>query len=153
SSWYAAERYMLKLMNCTRGGGWVEYNGSCSSPGGSGIAPLQLHAGISDRVARPYAKRLATAGACTHYLGGTTIGSRLKAAGYYGAAYGENISCRYYADPMDAAVAFARFTQAEKSWNGGHWVNLMNPRLKYVGIGLWVTGGHLNLVMDFFTPR
>ena len=29
----------------------------------------------------------------------------------------------------------------------------MNPRLRYVGIGLWVTGGHLNLVMDFFTPR
>jgi uncharacterized protein YkwD len=153
SSWSAAERYMLKLMNCTRGGGWVESNGSCSSPGGSGIAPLQLHAGISDRVARPYARRLATAGACTHFLGGTTIGSRLKAAGYYGLAYGENISCRYYSDPMDAAVAFARFTQAERSWNGGHWANLMNPRLRYVGIGLWVTGGHLNLVMDFFTPR
>ena len=153
SSWYAVERYMLKLMNCTRGGGWVESNGSCSSPGGSGIAPLQLHAGVSDRVARPYAKRLATAGACTHYLGGTTIGSRLKAAGYYGAAYGENISCRFYSDPMDAAVAFARFTQAERSYNGGHWANLMNPRLKYVGIGLWITGGHLNLVMDFYTPR
>jgi uncharacterized protein YkwD len=153
ASWYAVERYMLKLMNCTRGGGWVESNGSCSSPGGSGIAPLRLHAGISDRVARPYARRLATAGACTHFLGGTTIGSRLKASGYYGAAYGENISCRYYADPMDAAVAFARFTQAERSWNGGHWANLMNPRLHYVGIGLWITGGHLNLVMDFFTPR
>ena len=155
SSWAAAERYMLRLMNCTRGGGWVESNGACSSPGGSGIAPLQLHAGISDKVARPYAKRLATAGACTHFYAGTTIGSRLRAAGYVGAAYGENISCRYYSDPLDAAVAFVRFCQAERSWSppGGHWVNLMNPRLRYVGIGLWVSGNHLNFVMDFFTPR
>ena len=155
SSWFAAEKYVLRLMNCTRGGGWVEANGSCSSPGGSTIPALQYHAGISDRVARPYAKKLATAGACTHFLNGTTIGSRLRAAGYYGITYGENISCRYYSDPMDAAVALVRFFQSERSWNppGGHWVNMMNRNFQYVGIGLWVTGGHLNYVVDFFTPR
>jgi len=155
SSWYAAERYLLRLMNCTRGGGWVEANGACSSPGGSTIPALQYHAGISDRVARPYAKRLASAGACTHFLGGTTIGSRLRAAGYVGRTYGENISCRYYRDPMDGAVGLVRFFQSEKYWSpqGGHWVNMMDRDFRYAGIGLWVSGGHMNFVVDFFTPR
>ncbi len=45
ASWHAVETYYLKLMNCTRGGGWVTSNGDCSSPGGSGIAPLILDPG------------------------------------------------------------------------------------------------------------
>jgi hypothetical protein len=60
-SWVAAEKYLLTLLNCTRGGGWVLADGSCSSPGGSGIAPLTYHAGVSNKVSRPYAKKLATA--------------------------------------------------------------------------------------------
>src|SRR5262249_13478395 len=58
-SWGAVETYYLRLMNCTRTGGWVTSSGSCSSPGGRNVAPLRLDSGISSRVSRPYAKRLA----------------------------------------------------------------------------------------------
>ena len=64
-SWAAVERFYLGLMNCTRQGGWVTSGGSCSSPGGRNVAALKLDSGISSRVARPYAKLLATRGACT----------------------------------------------------------------------------------------
>ena len=38
-SWTAVERYYLRLMNCTRTGGWVTSTGKCSSPGGRDAAP------------------------------------------------------------------------------------------------------------------
>jgi uncharacterized protein YkwD len=154
STWLAAEKYLLSLLNCTRGGGWVLADGSCSSPGGSGIAPLDLHAGISDRVARPYAKRLATTGACTHFYGGTNPGGRLHAAGYTSYQWGENLSCRYFSDPRDAAVSLVRFFQSEKYWSpvGGHYVNMMNRSFTHAGIGLWASGGNMNFVIDFYTP-
>jgi uncharacterized protein YkwD len=153
TSWVAAEKYLLTLLNCTRGGGWVLADGSCSSPGGSGIPALRYHAGISDRVARPYAKKLATAGACTHFYGGDP-GDRLRAAGYTGYQWGENIGCRYFRDPRDAAVSLVRFFQSEKYWSpvGGHYVNMMSRKYTYAGIGLWVSGGNLNFVIDFYTP-
>jgi hypothetical protein len=150
-SWVAAEKYLLTLLNCTRGGGWVLSDGSCSSPGGSGIAPLIYHAGVSDDVARPYARKLATAGACSHFYEGDP-GSRLRAAGYTGYQWAENIGCRYFSDPRDAAVSLVRFFQDERSWNGGHWVNMMNRAYTHAGIGLWVSGGNLNFVIDFYNP-
>ena len=54
-----SRRYYLGLMNCTRTGGWVTSTGQCSSPGGRNVAPLRLERGISSKVSRPYAKRLA----------------------------------------------------------------------------------------------
>jgi hypothetical protein len=150
-SWLGAEKYLLTLLNCTRGGGWVLADGSCSSPGGSGTAPLRYHAGVSDRVARPYAKKLATAGVCSHFYGGDP-GDRLRAAGFTGYQWAENIGCRYFRDPRDAAVSLVRFFQDEKSWNGGHWVNMMSRKYTHAGVGLWVSGGNLNFVIDFYTP-
>ena len=150
-SWLGAEKYLLTLLNCTRGGGWVLADGSCSSPGGSGTAPLRYHAGVSDRVARPYAKKLATAGVCSHFYGGDP-GDRLRAAGFTGYQWAENIGCRYFRDPRDAAVSLVRFFQNEKSWNGGHWVNMMNRKYTHAGVGLWVSGGNLNFVINFYTP-
>lgn len=152
-SWIAAERYLLTLLNCTRGGGWVLSDGSCSSPGGSGIGPLRLDAGISDSVARPYAKKLALSGACSHFSGGNP-GDRLRAAGYTGYSWAENIGCRYFADPRDAAVSLVQFFQSERTWSppGGHWVNMMNPAYDRAGIGLWVSGGNLRFVVDFYRP-
>ena len=153
STWLAAEKYLLSLLNCTRGGGWVLADGSCSSPGGSGIAPLKLDVGISDKVARPYAKKLAANGACTHFYGGDP-GDRLRAAGYTSYHWAENLSCRYYRDPRDAAVALVRFFQSEKYWSpvGGHYVNMMNRDYDRAGVGLWVSGGNLNFVVDFYRP-
>ena len=153
SAWLAAEKYLLSLLNCTRGGGWVLADGSCSNPGGSGIPLLKYDAGISDAVARPYAKKLATNGACTHFYGGDP-GDRLRAAGYTGYQWAENLSCRYYRDPRDAAVGLVRFFQSEKYWSpvGGHYVNMMNGAYDRAGVGLWVSGGNLNFVVNFYRP-
>lgn len=154
STWLAAEKYLLSLLNCTRGGGWVLADGSCSEPGGSGIAPLVYDAGISDEVARPYAKRLASNGICSHFYGGGSPGDRLRAAGYTSYDWAESIGCRYYSDPRDAAVGLVRFYQSEKFWSpvGGHYVNMMNRAYDRAGVGLWVTNGNLNFVVNFYRP-
>ena len=82
-SWAAVETYYLRLMNCTRTGGWVTSSGACSSPGGRNVAPLTLSSAISSRVSRPYARLLATRNACSHFIGGNP-GDRLRAAGFGG---------------------------------------------------------------------
>ena len=45
------------------------------------------------------------------------------------------------------------FFQSEKSYNGGHYVNLMNSKYDRVGIGVWVSSGRVRLVVDFYHPR
>jgi uncharacterized protein YkwD len=154
SGWLAAEKYLLSLLNCTRGGGWVLADGSCSEPGGSGIAPLKYDAGISDAVARPYAKRLAGSGVCSHFYGGGSPGDRLRSAGYTSYHWAENIGCHYYPDPRDQAVALVRFYQSEKFWSpvGGHFVNMMNRAYDRAGVGFWVSGGNANFVVNFYRP-
>lgn len=147
-AWHAVETYYLKLMNCTRGGGWVTSGGNCSSPGGSGIAPLVLHAGISDRVARPYAKLLSTRNICTHFANGNP-GDRLRRAGYAG-DYRENIGCRA-GSPYASVLGTHLYFQSEKPCGGYcHYANMMSRSMKYVGIGVWVYGGRVRLVIDFW---
>jgi uncharacterized protein YkwD len=150
-SWGAVETYYLNLMNCTRTGGWVTSSGSCSSPGGRNVAALKLDAGISSKVARPYAKRLATGGSCTHFLGGNP-GDRLSAAGYTSYIWAENLGCRS-GDPKKAVLGSHLYFQSEHTYNGGHWVNMMNSKYDRVGIGVWVSGGRVRLVVDFYHPR
>ena len=149
-SWAAVERYYLGLMNCTRTGGWVTSSGSCSSPGGRNVAPLRLDSGISNRVARPYARLLATTGQCSHYANGGP-NDRLRRAGYTGSNWGENIGCRG-GNPYAAVLATHLFYQSERSYNGGHYRNLMNPDFTRVGIGVWHSGGNGRLVIDFYHP-
>ena len=152
-SWGAVETYYLGLMNCTRTGGLVTSSGTCSSPGGRSVAPLKLDAGISTKVARPYAKKLATAGACTHFSGGNP-GDRLRAAGYTSYIWAENLGCRS-GNPKSAVLGSHLYFQSERSWSpqGGHYVNLMNAKYDRVGIGVWVSGGRVRLVVDFYHPR
>ncbi|HEV7810764.1 MAG TPA: Ig-like domain-containing protein, partial [Candidatus Limnocylindrales bacterium] len=150
-SWGAVETYYLRLMNCTRTGGWVTSSGSCSSPGGRGVAPLRLDAGISSKVSRPYAKKLAVNNLCTHFSGGNP-GDRLRAAGYTSYRWGENLGCRS-GNARAAVLGSHLFFQAEKSTNGGHYVNLMNAAYDRCGIGVWVSGGRVRLVIDFYHPR
>lgn len=148
ASWHAVELYYLKLMNCTRGGGSVTSGGDCSSPGGSGIAPLILSPGISDRVSRPYAKRLTANGICSHFVGGNP-GDRLRAEGY-GGDYRENLGC-LGGNPYASALSTHLFFQSEKPCGGYcHYANIMAKTMKYVGIGLWVAEGRLRLVIDFW---
>jgi uncharacterized protein YkwD len=149
-SWAAVETYYLGLMNCTRTGGWVTSTGRCSSPGGRNVAPLKLDRGISSKVSRPYAKRLAIGADCSHFIGGNP-GDRLRRAGYTSYRWAENLGCRS-GDPRKAVLASHLFFQSEKSYNGGHYVNLMNAKYDRVGIGVWVSGGRVRLVIDFYHP-
>jgi uncharacterized protein YkwD len=149
-SWSSVEAYYLKLMNCTRTGGWVTSSGACSSPGGRNVAALQLDAGISSKVSRPYAKLLATRGLCDHFIGGTP-GDRLRRAGYPSYRWGENLGCRS-GDPFSAVLGSHLFFQSEKSYNGGHYVNLMNAAYDRAGIGVWVSSGRVRLVVDLYHP-
>ncbi|MEA2537702.1 MAG: hypothetical protein QOF11_1936, partial [Chloroflexota bacterium] len=148
-SWHAVEAYYLKLMNCTRGGGWVTAGGNCSSPGGSGIAPLILHSGISAKVSRPYAKYLVSTGICSHFADGNP-GDRLRRAGYNG-DYRENIGCRSAPNPYASVLGTHLYFQTEKPCGGYcHYANMMSSKMKYVGIGVWVANGRVRLVVDFW---
>jgi uncharacterized protein YkwD len=150
-SWTAVERYYLGLMNCTRTGGWVDSGGHCDSPGGRNVAPLKLSSGISTYVSRPYAKKLAVNNICTHFSGGNP-GDRLRRAGYTSYRWAENIGCRTFGNPYDAVLATHRYFQAEKSSNGGHYVNMMNSKYDRAGIGVWVYHSRVRLVIDFYHP-
>lgn len=150
-SWGAVETYYLRLMNCTRMGGWVTSSGSCSSPGGRGVAGLKLDAAISTKVSRPYAKLLATRNICNHFIGGTP-GDRLRRAGYTSYIWAENLGCRS-GNPSSAVLGSHLFFQSERSYSGGHYVNLMNAKYDRVGIGVWVSSGRVRLVVDFYHPR
>ncbi|MEO8469218.1 MAG: Ig-like domain-containing protein [Chloroflexota bacterium] len=150
STWSAVEAYYLKLMNCTRTGGIVTSSGSCSSPGGRNVAALWQDAGITTKVSRPYAKKLAVNNLCTHFSGGTP-GDRLKAQGFTSYVWAENLGCRS-GDPYAAVLGSHLFFQSEASYSGGHYVNLMNAKYDRVGIGVWVSGGRVRLVIDFYHP-
>jgi len=149
-SWGAVESYYLRLMNCTRTGGWVTSGGSCSSPGGRHVAPLVIDSRISSGVTRPYAKLLATRGACSHFIGGNP-GNRLARAGFTSYRWAENIGCRS-GSPTSAVLGSHLFFQSERPYSGGHYVNLMNAAYDRVGIGVWVSNGQVRLVVDFYHP-
>ncbi len=149
-TWAAVETYYLRLMNCTRTGGNVTSTGTCSSPGGRDVAPLALDAGISSSVARPYAKMLATTNQCNHFIGGNP-GDRLRRAGYSSYRWAENLGCRS-GDASAAVLGSHLYFQSERSYNGGHFRNMMNAAFDRVGIGVWASGGRVRLVVDFYHP-
>ncbi len=149
-SWGSVETYYLGLMNCTRTGGWVTSSGKCSSPGGRNVAALKLDRGISAHVSRPYARKLAIGADCSHFIGGNP-GDRLRRAGYSSYRWAENIGCRS-GNPRGAVLGSHRFFQSERSYSGGHYVNLMNAKYDRVGIGVWVSHGRVRLVIDFYHP-
>ena len=140
--WLAVEKYYLKLLNCTRTGGWVLADGSCKGYGSGTysayVKPLTLSSGISSKVARPYAKKLAVGNDCSHFIGGDP-GDRLRRAGYTSYRWAENIGCRS-GNPYDAVLASHRFFQSEKGTDGGHWRNIKDSRFSTVGIGVWKSG-------------
>lgn len=148
----AAEKYYLELMNCTRTGGWVVAGGYCSSvthhtkPAQRALA---LNTGISDKVARPYAKYMADTCQLNHYLNGTTPKSRLAAAGYRSGSWGENI-----ASPSSASAgglaAVEMYFQTESRFRGNnHYTNIMNKYFHTAGIGIWISRC-TRLTVDFY---
>jgi hypothetical protein len=153
----SVEVYYLRLLNCTRTGGWVRTDGSCAGYGSgrysSYVRPLSLSAGISDRVSRPYARLLAIKAQCTHTLNGTSPGTRLAAAGYRSYNWGENIGCRDgYSSAFTAVLQSHLNFQSERSYNGGHWRNIKSTNFTMVGVGIYRYGSRTRLVTDFYRP-
>jgi hypothetical protein len=151
SPWYASEVYYLKLMNCTRTGGWVTSSGACSTETHHTLpaqSPLVLDAGISNKVSRPYAKYMADNRLLDHYLRGTTPHSRLCAAGYCGGSWGENI-----ASPGSSGkagmIAVEIFYQNEYWCRCEHYYNIMDSYFNEVGIGVWFSNS-VRVVIDFY---
>ncbi len=150
-TWYGVETYYLKLVNCTRTGGWVLSDGSCRGYGtgrySKYVAPLKLSSGISN-VSRSWAKYLALNNHCDH----GDPAARLRKAGFTSYRWGENIGCRDgYASAYKAVLASHLKFQAEKSTGGGHWKNIKNAMFKYIGIGVWRSSSRTRLVTDFYS--
>lgn len=159
SPWHASEVYYLNLMNCTRMGGWVIASGRCSSASHH-VMPaqdkMQLDKGISDLVARPYAKYMADHKLLDHYINGTNPHYRMSAQGYSGPAWGENIGSPSSSGKA-GMVQLNMFYQDEyrchhKSCEFGHYYNIMDPYFDRVGIGVWVGAktGATRVVIDFY---
>jgi uncharacterized protein YkwD len=152
SPWHVDEAYLLKLMNCTRTGGWVTAGGACGSSKDHTLPAqpaLALDPDISAKVARPYAKRLAESGLLDHFQLDTTPRSRLCSAGFCGSVWGENL-----ASPggtgADRIADVEIFYQNEAFCRCEHYANVMNPRFHRVGIGVWAKSGFVRVVIDFY---
>jgi len=150
------EAYYMRLLNCSRTGGYVNKDGSCTGYGSgrysSYVRPITFNWGLTTNVSRPYAKLLAVKGKCDHFLNGDP-GDRMRSAGYHPSWWGENIGCRDGSTNVYASIlASHRAFQAEKASNGGHWRNIKNSKYLYVGIGIYRYGSRVRLVVDFYRP-
>jgi hypothetical protein len=153
--WLDVEQYALKLLNCNRTGGKILPNGSCDGYGTGKYSayrpPLKLDASISNLVARPYAKYQAVRRACNHFIDGDP-GDRMARAGFRSPHWAENIGCRPVS-VRQSILGSALFFQAEQyAGYRGHWINLKNPDYDRVGIGVWVSGGWVLSVYNFYRP-
>ena len=124
---------------------------TCSSPGGRSVAALKLDRGISSKVSRPYAKQLAVGNDCSHFIGGNP-GDRLRRGRLHELHLGREPRLPLGQPRTRRSSGSHLFFQAEKPNNGGHYVNLMNAKYDRVGIGVWVSGGRVRLVIDFYHP-
>lgn len=152
AKWAEAEAFEQQLIDCTRSGGWVAADGSCDRTDGGRVprrVALKRSTKISDELSRPYARRLAQAGYLTHFLGGS-IDQRFKRIGMGGGRGGENIGYTAGRGTVkDAVLHIHRLFQAEWSYNGPHWKNLVDGRFSKIGVGVWVRDGRTYLVLDF----
>jgi hypothetical protein len=151
-----AEKYAMKLLDCTRTGGWVRADGSCRGYGSGRFSarrkPLKRSWGISNKVAYPWAKALAKANECGHVLPGKPrLPQRLAAKGFGSGGYGENVGCGWGYTARQAVLVTHRGMQAEKSDDGGHWRNMKDRDWKRVGVGVAKINGRVMVVYDFYT--
>ena len=150
------EAYYMRLLNCSRTGGYVNADGSCAGYGSGRfspyVAPLKYNWGLTTYVSRPYAKLLSVKGKCDHFLDGDP-GDRMRRAGYHPSWWGENIGCRDGSTNVYSSIlASHRAFQAEKATNGGHWRNIKNSKFLYVGVGIYRYSSRVRLVVDFYRP-
>jgi uncharacterized protein YkwD len=151
AKWESVESYYLRLINCTRTGGWVKKDGHCDGYGSGKyskyVAPLKS-SGAAANVARKWARHLAVENECGH----GDPGARLRKAGVRVSWWGENVGCNNYASVYDAVLQSHRSMQAEKRYGGGHWKNIKNEHYKYAGVGIWRENGRTRVVTDFYKP-
>lgn len=148
------ERLALSLMNCTRTGGWVMADGRCkgrdSGRYSKYVSPIPLSSAISDKVARPYALRLARADACMHTLAGSSIDLRFSVGGFRGSTNGESIGCSNGYTARQMVIRTHRTMQSEQPYDGWHWRNMKDRDWKRVGIGVAMVGSESRVVYDFY---
>jgi hypothetical protein len=152
SPWYGSEVYYLRLMNCTRTGGWVTSGGTCSSVTHHTLpaqGPLRLSSGISNNVSRPYAKYMADNRLLSHTLRGTTAHSRLCKAGYCGGGWGENIASPG-STGSGGMISIEIYYQNEYWCRCEHYANIMNGHFGQVGIGVWLSKS-VRVAIDFYS--
>jgi hypothetical protein len=148
------ERYALRLVNCTRTGGWVQTDGSCKGYGSGKHskyrAPLRFHGGISDDIAWPWARKIARARYCGHSLAGQDVDLRFRRAGYRHEHNGENVGCSYAWSPRKMVLRTHRMMQSERSYGGPHWRQMKDPDFRTIGIGVAKARGQTRIVLDFY---
>lgn len=153
---WGAEKYAVRLMNCTRTGGWVKANGTCVDRGSGKHsayrAPLRRHKKISKRVAFPWARNMVRYNVCGHDIAGQPgLSSRLRTAGYRYRHIGENVGCGWgRGSPKQVVLNTHRMFQAERSSRGGHWKNIKNKGYDSVGVGVAYRNGMVMVVYDFY---
>ena len=150
SPWSSTEHYVLRLINCTRTGGWVVSGGSCSSYGHNTLprqSALVYDSGIAAKVARPFAKLMAERNVLNHYADGSPH-YRMSRAGYTSTTTGENIGAPR--SLTAGIVSEHMFFQNEYPCRCHHYLNIMYPRFHRVGVGVWVYRGRIRMVADFY---
>lgn len=151
------EKFALSLLNCTRTGGWVRANGTCKGRGSGDHSvyrkPLKLHGGLSSDVARPWARRIASADYCGHSIGGSDVDARFRKAGYRDSTNGESVGCSSGYTVREMVIRTHRMMQSEKSYGGWHWRNMKNPDFKSVGVGIAKVGNETRVVYDFYGKK
>lgn len=154
-----AETYALRLLDCTRTGGFVKADGTCVGRGSGTYSaqrqPLRRHRAISTRVAWPWARAMVVHDVCAHAIPGRPVlAQRMRRNGFRAWAYGENVGCGWGSgDAASVVLATHRAMQAEKRVGGGHWRNIKNPAYRSVGIGVATGNGRVMVVWDFYGQR
>ena len=75
----------------------------------------------------------------------------LRHAGYSSYRWGENLGCRS-GNPYSAVLGLAPVLPEREVVQRRPLPNLMNADYDRVGIGVWVSGGRVRLVIDFYHP-
>lgn len=151
------ERFALKLVNCTRTGGWVKSDGKCKDFGSGEHSayrpPLEFHGGVADEVAWPWARKIAKSGYCGHTAAGSSVEERFRQAGYKNPDNGESVGCSYAWRPREMILRTHLMMQREKSFKGSHWRQMKDPGFRSAGIGVAKAGTKTRLVIDFYGQK
>lgn len=149
------ERYAHKLVNCIRTGGKISHSGTCIGYGSGRYSryrtPLEFSHKISNKVAWPWAMRIAKANVCGHSLAGSTVDRRFSTVRLKHDVNGENIGCSSAWSPRRMVVTMVRWWYAERAYNGWHWRQMKDQGFRAAGYGFAKLGnGRTRLVVNFY---